>query len=350
MRAARHPIAHTLHAALDGLAVPPQASVVLAVSGGADSMALLAAAAGLVGRGRVQPVVMHVDHGLRPESAREGAVVEAACQRAGLHCVRARVNLAGRGGNISARARAARYRVLAACAVEHGAQWVATAHHADDQLETMVMALGRGMGLARLGGMRSARTLATGRAERKGAAPRVTLIRPLLGVDRHTLREACRALDLAWCEDPGNADLDRPRGTVRHRVIPALNTAWPGCSERAARNAVTLQWAAERLDRAARALLRRAGEGEGNFDRSVLRGAPLPVLAAAVRLSIHSAGCGKRTTAPSVASAAVSGAVAWRIAQAIAGPAPRPRRWRLACGVNVRVTARTYCVLASSLG
>jgi tRNA(Ile)-lysidine synthase len=352
-RAARHPISHALHAALDALHVPEGARVVVAVSGGADSMALLAAAAGLVGRGRLQPVIVHVDHGLRPESADEGALVAAACARADLPCERVRVDLGRERGNMSARARTARYRALAACARAQDAPWIATAHHADDQLETMVMALGRGMGLARLGGMRAARPLPEGgepdsMVARSGA--RVVLIRPFLGLPRGALREACGALGLAWCEDPGNAVAARPRGVVRHRIAPALESTWPGCAARAARTAVTLQWAAARLEREARALLRRARrEGAPDvFDRATLRAAPLPVLAAAVRTTIRRAA--RRGPASGGARRSRSGATAWTIAEAVADSTLRPRRWRLACGVEVRVGARDYRAGASSLG
>lgn len=314
------PLTHALQRELDALAIPRAAVVVLAVSGGADSMALLAAAAGLVRRGRIRPRVVHVNHGLRPESAAESEAVQRWAAALGLPFEAVALRLA-KGANLSARAREARYRSLLACARDAGAQWVLTAHHAHDQAETTLMALARGMGLERVGGMRRVRRL----------GGEVRLARPFLSMGRNSLRDACRSLGIEWVEDPGNADRTRPRGAVRHGVLPVLEQVWPGSAEHAAETAEALQWAALRMAREVRRLQREARTTEG-LDRARLAQAPRAVRAALVRATV---GRGCRRGA------------AWRIADAMADGVRRPREWKAAPGVRVRLTAGTYgCVTA----
>jgi tRNA(Ile)-lysidine synthase len=313
-------LTHALQRELDALAVPREAVVVVAVSGGADSMALMAAAAGLVRRGRILPRVVHVDHGLRPESGAEAEGVRRWAAALGLPFEAVALRL-DKGANVSARAREARYRSLLACAREAGAQWVLTAHHAHDQAETTLMALARGMGLERVGGMRRVRRLGGD----------VRLARPFLSLGRDSLRDACRSLGIEWAEDPGNADRARPRGAVRHGVLPVLEQVWPGSAEHAAETAEALQWAAQRMAREVRRLQREARTSDG-FDRARLAQAPRAVRAALVRATVGRA-CRR--------------GVAWRIADALADTVRRPRLWKAAPNVQVRLTARTYgCVTA----
>ncbi len=322
--AGRLPICHHLHRALDDCGVPQGAAVVVAVSGGADSMALLAIAAALARRGRIAPIAAHVDHGLRKESAAEGKQVAALAALLGVPMVALSIQLTGKS-NISARARKARYSALVSAAVERGAAWVATAHHADDQLETILMALARGTGLARIAGMRSVRKI----------APGICLVRPLLGVPRAELVKACRTLGVTWCEDPGNAVVATPRGAVRHVVVPALESIWPSVSERTPRTAALLRWAAQSLTSEAKLLEARARAPETSasaanvvtYRRAVLRKAPLPVLAEMIRRSI-----GKPCP----------GAVVWSIAQAVRDTETKPRRWRVGRTVAVKLGSRTY--------
>jgi tRNA(Ile)-lysidine synthase len=182
----------------------PPPPIACAVSGGPDSLALLVLAieAGL------RPIAYHVDHGLRPGSGDEVAVVERAAALLNEHVNRApdqrvdvvalRVNLAA-GTNLEARARAARFSVLPPA--------VATGHTADDQAETVLINLLRGSSTAGLAGM--------------AAGPR----HPILGVRRSETRAVCREAGLEWLEDPSNADLGPLRNRIRHQVLPTLNEA-----------------------------------------------------------------------------------------------------------------------------
>jgi tRNA(Ile)-lysidine synthetase-like protein len=323
--AGRLPICHHLHQSLDDCGVPQGAAIVVAVSGGADSMALLALLAALAKRGRVSPIAAHVDHGLREGSAAEGEHVAALAASLGVPMMALTIEIAGKS-NLSARARKARYSALLNAAAAHDAAWLATAHHADDQLETIIMALARGTGLARIAGMKPVRKLAVG----------VALIRPLLGVPRLELVATCRALGVTWCEDPSNAKTTTPRGAVRHRVVPVLESVWPGASERTPRTAAMLRWAAGALTAEAKSLLACARTpdsgasplaGGATYRRSVLRKAPLPVLAEMVKRSIGES---------------CPGAVVWSIALAVRDGESKPRQWRVGRKTVVKLNSRTY--------
>lgn len=172
---------------------PPAGSdLTCAVSGGPDSLALLALAseAGCV------VTAVHVDHGLRPGSAGEADVVEAAARRFGARFRAERVALAP-GPNLEARARAARLAVLPAT--------VATGHTADDQAETMLLNLLRGAAAGGLGGMR--------------AGPR----HPILALRRTETVALCRHLGLTMVRDPSNEDPAHRRNRVRHEVMALLD-------------------------------------------------------------------------------------------------------------------------------
>ncbi|MBR0552917.1 tRNA lysidine(34) synthetase TilS [Stakelama marina] len=178
----------------------PGAPLALAVSGGPDSMAMLALGAAAF-PGSV--IAATVDHGLRRESASEAAMVASACAERGIE--HATLSVAGGpgGDNLHAWARAERYRLLESWAAEHGAVAVATAHHADDQAETFLMRAGRAAGLSGLAGVRGVH-----------AEPgRVRIIRPLLRWRRSELRSAAQAAQLPFVDDPSNADprFDRAR-------------------------------------------------------------------------------------------------------------------------------------------
>jgi len=179
----------------------------LAVSGGSDSVALLLLAhAALPG----QVAVASIDHGLRPEAAGEVALVERiACER-GIPFTPLRVTLAP--GNVQAQARAARYAALAGWAQQAELGAIATAHHADDQAETLLMRLNRGSGLAGLAGVRAVSQIA-------GSA--VTLLRPLLGWRKLELAEVVAAAGIVPAHDPSNGNVDFERVRMRARLAQA---------------------------------------------------------------------------------------------------------------------------------
>jgi tRNA(Ile)-lysidine synthase len=170
---------------------PARTAVTCAVSGGADSLALLVLAA----EAACRVTAVHVDHGLRPESAGEAEVVRAAADRWGavFRGVRAPVDP---GPNLEARARAARYGALPA--------GVLTGHTADDQAETMLLNLLRGAGLDGLAGM----------------DPRN---RPLRRLRRRETRALCEALGIEPVEDPTNRDAAFRRNRIRHELLPLLD-------------------------------------------------------------------------------------------------------------------------------
>jgi tRNA(Ile)-lysidine synthase len=170
---------------------PPGTAVTCAVSGGADStaLALLAVEAGCV------VAIAHVDHGLRPGSADDAALVQRTAATLSVPCAVHTVAV-GDGPNLEARARAARYAVLP--------PGVLTGHTADDQAETVLINLLRGAAASGLAGMRPGPT------------------RPLLGLRRADTVEVCRLAGMATADDESNADPRFVRNRVRHEVLPLL--------------------------------------------------------------------------------------------------------------------------------
>ena len=174
----------------------------VAVSGGPDSMALLYLSARAF-PGRVAAVT--VDHGLRAESADEAAMVARWCAGQGIvHATLAPD--APVTGNVQAWARAMRYRLIEQWRVWQGLDWIMTAHHADDQLETLLMRLNRGSGVGGLAGVRA----------RSGR-----VIRPLLGERKAVLQALADARGLPHVQDPSNIDLRFDRASLRRALADA---------------------------------------------------------------------------------------------------------------------------------
>jgi tRNA(Ile)-lysidine synthase len=119
---------------------------------------------------------------------------------------------------------------MASVAAKIGARHVLVAHHADDQLETMLMAMCRGAGPRGMAGMRPSRALGE-----------LALIRPLLYVRKSDCLEMCRRAGIQWREDASNTDVSRRRARLRRDVMPVLEELWPGAARRAARNARLLE-------------------------------------------------------------------------------------------------------------
>lgn len=183
----------------------------VATSGGADSLALAAAAAFVAPREGRRAGLLTVDHRLQAGSAEHAAAVALWGSSAGLAPAEVlTVDVNGRGGPEAA-AREARYGALAAAARRLGAQAVLLGHTQDDQAETVLLALARGAGPRGLSGMPAARII-----------DGVEFRRPLLGISRQTCRAACAADGLDPWEDPHNADPSYARARVRHDAMPAL--------------------------------------------------------------------------------------------------------------------------------
>ncbi|NBB24413.1 tRNA lysidine(34) synthetase TilS [Porphyrobacter sp. SLTP] len=179
----------------------------LAVSGGPDSLALLLLAhAALPG----EIAVCSIDHGLRPEAAGEVALVERIAGERGITFTQLAVTLAP--GNLQAQARSARYAALAKWAEDKGLGAVATAHHADDQAETLLMRLNRGSGLAGLAGVRARSTI---------AESEITLLRPLLSWRKAELAAVVAAAGITPAADPSNTNLAFDRARLRAQLAEA---------------------------------------------------------------------------------------------------------------------------------
>jgi tRNA(Ile)-lysidine synthase len=242
--------------------VPPDvaAPVVVACSGGADSLALLALAVDAA----LAPIAVHVDHGLRPGSDREADVVAAAAARLGASFDARRVHLEP-GANLEARARTARYDALEAARVEYGATAVLLAHTADDQAETVLLNLLRGSGSTGLAGM---------------PARRGRLVRPLLAARRADVRAECARRELVPVEDPSNDDLAHRRNWIRHEVLPLLERgAGRDLTPVLTRQADVLRAESDFLD----ALARTAWPGEAGARALDLARLPEPLARRAVR-------------------------------------------------------------------
>ncbi|MFC0002660.1 tRNA lysidine(34) synthetase TilS [Micromonospora siamensis] len=238
--------------ALTGL--PSGGTVLVACSGGADSMALAAATAFVAPRLGLRPGLVSVDHGLQPGSADRAAEVAKWAADAGLHPAQAvGVTVAGRPGGPEAAAREARYQALVDCAREHRAVALLTGHTRDDQAETVLLALARGAGPRGLAGMPERRELAG-----------VPLLRPLLDVGREQTRAACVALGLTPWDDPHNTDPAYARARVRHDLLPELvRVLGPGVVANLARTARLVAEDAAALDDLAVAALAAARVADG---------------------------------------------------------------------------------------
>ncbi|WP_093314556.1 tRNA lysidine(34) synthetase TilS [Sphingomonas jatrophae] len=212
----------------------------IAVSGGADSLALLFLAHAAC-PGQIHAAT--VDHGLRAEAQAEARFVASVCEglsvpHATLTIPAAAADRLRAGGNLQATARAWRFRLLCAWCRDNGLAWLATAHHADDQAETLLMRLARGAGLAGLSGVR---------ARREGSP---AIIRPLLGFTKAELVGFCAAAGITPVADPSNED---PRFDRTHVRILLGSTQWldplrlAAAAHHLAESEVALAWAADRL-------------------------------------------------------------------------------------------------------
>jgi len=251
----------------------PGALVLAACSGGADSLALAAAAAFVAPRAGLRAGGVTVDHGLQPGSAARAAAVAARLARLGLDPVSSVPVAVGSAGGPEAAARAARYEALARVAGDTGAAAVLLGHTLDDQAETVLLGLARGSGPRSLAGM---------------PAVRGVFRRPLLGLRRSVAGAACADQDLPPWEDPHNADRRYARARVRHDALPALEAALgPGVAEALARTAGQLRADAEFLESVSAGLRM----GAGPLAVLSLSGLPAAIRTRVLRGAAVAAGC-----------------------------------------------------------
>ncbi|MCK8677881.1 tRNA lysidine(34) synthetase TilS [Streptomyces lichenis] len=211
--------------------------VLVACSGGADSMALASALAFEARKLPVRAGAVTVDHGLQPGSDLRAAEVAQRLRDLGLDPVEAVTVTVGRAGGPEAAARDARYAALDEAAERLGAAAVLLGHTRDDQAETVLLGLARGSGIRSLSGM----------AAVSGAAGRYR--RPFLQLDRQTARKACLVQSLPVWDDPMNADPAYTRSRLRHEGLPALEKSLgKGVVEALARTAQLCRDDADALD------------------------------------------------------------------------------------------------------
>jgi tRNA(Ile)-lysidine synthase len=226
----------------------PEARLCVALSGGVDSVALLVALAERPPAG-VALRAVHVDHGLHPNASRWSAHCRALCKRlrVPLTVLRVKVERA-RGESLEAEARKARYTALARELQPDEA--LLTAHHEDDQLETVLLQLLRGAGVAGLSGMPERAPFAKG-----------MLLRPLLGITRAELETWLSARGIGWIEDDTNADERLDRNYLRRQVLPLVRARWPSAAATVSRSARHAAEAKGLLDTLARADVESAADG-----------------------------------------------------------------------------------------
>jgi tRNA(Ile)-lysidine synthase len=235
----------------------------LAYSGGLDSTALLCALAALKTRQHFHLRALHVNHQLQPQSRDWARSAQRQARRLRVACevMEVRVNRT-RGESLEAVARESRYRALAGALGTD--ELLLTAHHQDDQLETVLLALLRGSGVRGLSAM--------------GAVTRwsgTLLLRPLLPVGRAQLAQYLDRQRIAWSEDPSNADERYDRNYLRRVILPALHSRWPACAVTVARSAAHLAEARTLLEQLAGKALLGAHDGVA-LRISVLRRLSLP--------------------------------------------------------------------------
>lgn len=257
---------------------PGEGDVVLvACSGGADSLALLASAVFEARRDEGRVIGVVVDHGLQDGSAEHtGRVVAQMAELGATETVSVRVDVQTAGLGVEAAAREARYAVLDEVAQRFGASVVLLGHTQDDQAETVLMGLTRGAGGRSLAGMR--RTFDRYR-------------RPFLDLTRTQTRDACRAQGIAWWDDPHNDDPRFLRPRVRHTVLPMLERELgPGIAPTLARTADQLRDDAEALDALA-AEAHRDLTAAGDLQWRALHDHHRAIVARVLRLEAVLAGC-----------------------------------------------------------
>ncbi|WP_066946602.1 tRNA lysidine(34) synthetase TilS [Streptomyces lushanensis] len=268
--------------------VPPSAAtpaarrrplVLVACSGGADSMALASALAFEAPKLSVRAGAVTVDHGLQAGSDLRAAEVVARLSAMRLDPVESVAVTVGREGGPEAAARDARYAALDAAAERHGAAAVLLGHTRDDQAETVLLGLARGSGTRSLSGM----------AAVSGTAGRYR--RPFLQLDRQTARKACLVQSIPVWDDPHNSDPAYTRSRLRHEGLPALEKCLgKGVVEALARTAQLSRDDADALDAWAADADRAVRDASGLLDCAKLYALPPAVRRRVLRRAVIAAG------------------------------------------------------------
>lgn len=215
--------------------------VVVGFSGGRDSLVLAASLRRVHSVLGVEPILLHVDHRLRPSSSDDARRALALAATLGLPATVRRLEASATamhpGVGIEEAARRERYRILFAEAVERGAKALATAHHQGDQAETVLLHLLRGGGVHGAAGMseRSAAPVSVEHDISPEPANDIWLWRPFLTEPRAEIEGGLRRLGLTPVEDPSNDDVALRRNALRHEILPLLESRFPGAGASLAR-------------------------------------------------------------------------------------------------------------------
>lgn len=234
--------------------IAPGARLLVAVSAGVDSMVLLEILHRLAPRHHWILVVGHLNHRLRARSSdADERLVRDTARHLGWRCVTARANVrqfaARKKISMEMAARELRHRFLARAAGRCGAKWIATAHHADDQVELFFLRLLRGAGTQGLGGMKWSTP--------SPATPEVQIVRPLLNIPKSELARYARSEGVAFREDATNRSTDILRNRIRHELLPLLARRFqPALAKVILRQMKMIRDEAEAQDEAASAWLK----------------------------------------------------------------------------------------------
>ncbi len=315
----------------EGERAGPGERTLVACSGGADSSALVLALAAATDK----IVVGHVMHDMRAaaEAMADRDSVRGLAAALGLEFADAAVSVKGKKDNAEALARRLRYRALGVLAAERGIGFVATGHHADDQLESVLMGLVRGAGPDGLRGVARQRRLARGDGEGDAG---VWLLRPMLGVTRADCERICREAGWVWRVDATNKDRAHLRAALRHGVARDLAALRPGVEKRVSRTAALMRDVAGLVqDRVDRLLARAGADGPADFiwERDALRDERMIVLGSLFRRAAGVLMAGRGADR-------LGGRHIDQVVRAVRDRQQEPRRfdWH---GIDVTVTARS---------
>ena len=236
--------------------------LVIAFSGGLDSTVLLHALAVSREVHGKSLLAVYVNHGLHQDSGRWGDHCEAIARSLNVEIERLAVDVmtdAGKG--TEAAARTVRYDVLRSL-IQEG-DWLLSAHHKDDQAETLLLNLMRGSGPSGLAGIGEVQPFSAG-----------WLVRPLLSFSQSELRNYATQHDLSWIDDPSNEDRQFDRNYLRHEILPRLEERWPEVSDRLRQSAVLAREAATMLDQLADDDLQALADRPDRLSLDALRALP----------------------------------------------------------------------------